>query len=329
VTSSVSPEVFNLFLKAVEGQEIKISNDNITGLSLLCDEFGFTALASQLLAFRAQNAIDETVSAEIICRLGDLEERLSYQERAFSSLQNAVSRLSAQIATELPPLVTLSASTRADITALSQSVDAIRREKMPFRSSLDSVRKAVGALPIDRIETNVSELGNEVHSVRRIAEELQDEVCHIRNFIQELPIVQMEGSIQQFGADLSTLQSIVRRFPIQRLEWQVSRLQEKVESISSPGRRPPSSGRRPPEDTIQFFARLPDFRLCTLAATLSDPITYIKELVFEKEGIPMDAQKVIWRGRMLNDAETMGDCSVRSGTIIDIRITPTVLREDE
>jgi hypothetical protein len=44
VHSAVSGEIFRLFLSAVEGKVIEITNTNIDGLSSICDEFGFANL---------------------------------------------------------------------------------------------------------------------------------------------------------------------------------------------------------------------------------------------------------------------------------------------
>jgi hypothetical protein len=43
---------FSLFLEAVSGKDIQITNENVSDLSQLCDEFGFWSLSSKISAFR-------------------------------------------------------------------------------------------------------------------------------------------------------------------------------------------------------------------------------------------------------------------------------------
>jgi hypothetical protein len=46
VHSQAALSLFSLFLKAVSGKDIQITNENVSDLSQLCDEFGFWSLSS-------------------------------------------------------------------------------------------------------------------------------------------------------------------------------------------------------------------------------------------------------------------------------------------
>jgi hypothetical protein len=53
VQSSVTLSVFQDFLSLLEGNAIKVTDTNLTGLERLCGEFGFTELAGKLSEFRS------------------------------------------------------------------------------------------------------------------------------------------------------------------------------------------------------------------------------------------------------------------------------------
>jgi hypothetical protein len=56
---------FNLlFLSALDGNSIKITDTNFTELDWLCDEFGFTELATKLSEFRRSMDLKEAEEAE-------------------------------------------------------------------------------------------------------------------------------------------------------------------------------------------------------------------------------------------------------------------------
>jgi hypothetical protein len=75
--SSVSVADFRQFVSAMDGGAVAIMNENISGLSLLCDEFGFAGLAAELLEFRRSAAFKEvaTMFTEARLRLSAVEEQ--------------------------------------------------------------------------------------------------------------------------------------------------------------------------------------------------------------------------------------------------------------
>jgi hypothetical protein len=82
VHSSVSAEVFRLFLSAVKGEVIEITNANIKGLSAVCDEFGFGSFSQQLRAFKDSPAHQKV-------RFDALEKRVLRLEADVQALQGS------------------------------------------------------------------------------------------------------------------------------------------------------------------------------------------------------------------------------------------------
>jgi hypothetical protein len=64
VKSGVSVETFHEFVRALKGEAIKITKDNFRGLTQLCCEFGFGALALQLSRFRESDRLTEAATTE-------------------------------------------------------------------------------------------------------------------------------------------------------------------------------------------------------------------------------------------------------------------------
>jgi hypothetical protein len=65
---------FRQFLSALEGDTVAIAKEDIGGLSLLCSEFGFEELATQLSEFRRSPAYKDAP------RIEDTEARLRLSE---------------------------------------------------------------------------------------------------------------------------------------------------------------------------------------------------------------------------------------------------------
>jgi hypothetical protein len=95
--SSVSVADFRQFISALEGGAVAITKENVGGLSLLCDEFGFEELAAKLSEFRRLPAFKDvptTKDTEARLRLSALEEQMAEQALALVLLQGELSRLS-------------------------------------------------------------------------------------------------------------------------------------------------------------------------------------------------------------------------------------------
>jgi hypothetical protein len=65
VRAPVSMEDFRQFVSALKDKDVEVTNRNFGGLSLLCDEFRFTALSERLSAFRKSADFKEVATAEV------------------------------------------------------------------------------------------------------------------------------------------------------------------------------------------------------------------------------------------------------------------------
>jgi hypothetical protein len=100
VQSQVPVGVFRLFLEAVKGNDIQITNENVSGLSRLCEEFGLWSLSSKLSVFRDSPSFKDSADAGARSRISALEEGDSQQERRLAALGAKLSQV-AQLPVEL------------------------------------------------------------------------------------------------------------------------------------------------------------------------------------------------------------------------------------
>jgi hypothetical protein len=88
---------FNLlFLSALDGNAIKITDTNFTELERLCDEFGFTELATKLSEFRPSMDFQEaeTEDADARGRIAVLEKKSNQRSHVIAMLDDKVTQLS-------------------------------------------------------------------------------------------------------------------------------------------------------------------------------------------------------------------------------------------
>jgi chromosome segregation ATPase len=98
VQSRISLGLFRSFLEAVTGSDVQITSENFSGLSHLCEEFGFRSLSTKLSAFRDSPAFKDAADAEARGRISALEERDSQQERRLAALEAKQLQLAADLA---------------------------------------------------------------------------------------------------------------------------------------------------------------------------------------------------------------------------------------
>jgi hypothetical protein len=99
IRSSVPLDVFQQFVSALNGNSVTITEANLFGLLLLCEEFGFEALSSRLLQFKQSTKPKRNEGTETRERITALEERTAALEKQgqqrdsdFEVLQGIVAR---------------------------------------------------------------------------------------------------------------------------------------------------------------------------------------------------------------------------------------------
>jgi signal transduction histidine kinase len=88
---------FNLlFLSALDGNAIKITDTNFTDLDQLCDEFGFTELATKLSEFRPSMDFQEAETEDVDARgrIAALKEKANQHSHVIAILEDKVTQLS-------------------------------------------------------------------------------------------------------------------------------------------------------------------------------------------------------------------------------------------
>jgi hypothetical protein len=68
VQSQVNSDAFATFLSELNGEEVRITTDNISDLSQLCEKFGSWGLSSQLTAVRASSDYRKNLFQEKVLR---------------------------------------------------------------------------------------------------------------------------------------------------------------------------------------------------------------------------------------------------------------------
>jgi hypothetical protein len=87
VRSPVSVEAFWIFVAALECALPAITTKNMNDMLLLCEEFGFASLLSQVTAFISGHTV---VDSEARKRVSGVEERNTEQERELYLLQKEI-----------------------------------------------------------------------------------------------------------------------------------------------------------------------------------------------------------------------------------------------
>jgi hypothetical protein len=121
VKSKVSQRDFQTFVSALEGASVPITNDNLGGLSRLCEEFQFGALAERLSQFRESDDFKEDVTLkdlEARKRLLALEERMQQSDCEIVALRTELLRHSRAQESASEAVLGRVARLEADLSAL-------------------------------------------------------------------------------------------------------------------------------------------------------------------------------------------------------------------
>jgi hypothetical protein len=126
VQSQVRADVLRLFISAVEGETIEVTNKNVEGLSALCKEFRFGSLSQRVEAFKNTPTY----------QLARLEDRFSRLEAEVSALR---SRAETQTASALTQL-------QKDMTLLNGKNDALQTAQNNTTATLTQLQSNVRTL---------------------------------------------------------------------------------------------------------------------------------------------------------------------------------------
>jgi hypothetical protein len=121
--SRVSAAVFRLFLPGVEGESIELTNENVDGLSTLCDEFGFWSISRRVKRFKT------TSMYRLEKRFTEIEEwiegvigRVALLEAEVTALRSTGETVTAPMLTRLEGEVKIvmdsTAPVRSDVTLI-------------------------------------------------------------------------------------------------------------------------------------------------------------------------------------------------------------------
>jgi hypothetical protein len=131
VQSLVSLFIFREFISALEGNAIKITDTTFTELDRLCDEFGFSELATKLSEFRPsmdlKEAEAETEDADARGRIAVLEETTNQHSHRSAMLNDKVTHLSTDLGRLLGQISALP-SASAGIQTLWKEVPALQTQ---------------------------------------------------------------------------------------------------------------------------------------------------------------------------------------------------------
>jgi hypothetical protein len=95
VRSAVSSEVFRVFLSAIEGNAVEVTNENVDDLSALCKEFEFWSLLGRVRAFKEAPAYQiARQNARIEALEKEFQERSQHFQTQEASLEAEVVRMS-------------------------------------------------------------------------------------------------------------------------------------------------------------------------------------------------------------------------------------------
>ena len=75
------------------------------------------------------------------------------------------------------------------------------------------------------------------------------------------------------------------------------------------------------EPQYQVFLRALSGKTVALGVRGGDTVRHMKSVIYEKEGIPPDQQKLLSGGRLLRDEKTLRECGLHSGSTVDFSLS--------
>lgn len=287
VTSRVSPDVFAIFLDAINGEEIVIRNENISELTALSDEFGFGKLSTKLTAFAALCS-DNAGSAEVVAQLSHFEEILQEHSRSIAALDIGQSSLFSVLSDIQASLAQLN----SDLQSLRNQLGAVEAAHQDaygrLRGHFAVLHATVQELPINRLDA-------EIRAV--------------------------QSSMIAFRLQLSALGTAVENLPIERLERGLAEATIRSNQLSQEMRELQCKMRQPNGAATLFsiFVRLTG-RMMALQVKSTDTITDVKRMLADETGIPEGFQRLSFQSRLLRDGETLSQIHITKDSTLDLHV---------